>query len=206
MPTIHIPGDGHLVAAVRDQRGIILGTPCSLALLFCVLSGTAFAENLNIKSGLWEWTTTTVVGVGFSADQRAEMEKALAQMPPEMRARAKAQMEGATKNAVTELAKPRRTCLTTGDISKSSALWDGARGHVGTCSLTIVKSTSSVREIREECSKAKDTMSSTERIFAPNPETLTVTMETTSHGGGTTATKDKCLTSGKWLGPECGKY
>ncbi len=178
----------------KDRRSII-------TLLFCLLSGRAAAENLNIKPGLWELTSTyEAKGTPpMPAAERAEMERNMAKMPPEMRAK----METAVKSSIANLAKPivKKSCLLKEDLDKALA-FDGGRGD-GTCTRTIVKSTPSVQEIRMDCSKGTQKSSGTLRMVAADPESWSGTMEgTISDTGGATGTKAKM--SGKWLGADCG--
>ena len=171
------------------------------ALVFCLLAGPAAAENLNIKPGLWEVTSLREANgtPPMSAAQRAEMERGMAKMPPEMRAK----MEAAVKSSLVNLAKPivKRSCVLQEDLNKPLDL-DGGRGD-GNCTRTIVKSTASVQEIRLECSKGTQKSGGTVRMVAANAESWTSTMNgTVSDTGGSMETKIKM--SGKWLGADCG--
>jgi Protein of unknown function (DUF3617) len=136
----------------------------------------------------------------MTAADRAEMEKALAEMPPDMRAKAKAQrgaVEAAMKDPIVK-----RICITKEDLSKISGSFDRPRGDDGTCSQTIVKSTSSVQEMRIDCRKTKETettSTSTIRTSAANPQT--VTTEAILAAG---ANEMKQKMTGKWLGADCG--
>ncbi len=174
---------------------------CIFTLLFCALSGHAAVENFNIKPGLWEVTMThEAKGTPpMPAAERAEMEREMAKMPPEM----KAKMEAAVKNSLANLAKPvvKRSCLLKEDLNKPLD-FDGGRGD-GACTRTVVKSTSTVQEIRLDCSKGTQKSSGTLKMVAANPESWSGSMDgTMSDTGGATETKAKM--SGKWLGADCG--
>lgn len=179
-----------------------------IILWFCLLSGPAFAENLNLKPGLWEVTyiSNTSGTPSIPAAQRAEMEKELAEMPPDKRADMRARMEAGWKSGMANAMKPvvRRICLSKDDVSKLSESFEGLRGDDGTCSRTVVKFTSSVYEMRVDCSKDKKKTSSTVRLLAPNSETLSGTMEGAIAPGGATGMNSKTTISGKRLGADCG--
>jgi hypothetical protein len=170
-------------------------------LVFFAVIASATTENLNIKPGLWEVTSTmdTKGTPPMSAKQKAEMEKEMAKMSPEM----KAKMEAAVKSSRANLAKPivRKSCVTKEDLSKPLP-FAGGRDD-GTCTRTIIKSTSSTQEVHLDCTNKTQKSSGTVRIVATNPETWTGTMEgAVSDTGG--AMNLKSTFSGKWLGADCG--
>ena len=172
-----------------------------IALAFCLLAGRASAESLNIKPGLWEITSlreskgTPPIPVA----ERAEMEKKMAQMPPEMRAKIEAAMKGAALNSATPVVK--NSCILKEDLNKSLEFVFG-RGD-GACTRTIVQATSTLQEIRVECSKGTQKSGGTLKMAAPNPESWTSTMNgSVSDTGG--ATEMKLKMSAKWLSADCG--
>lgn len=169
--------------------------------LFCLIALYAAADNLNLKPGLWEVTYVgeTSGAPPIPAAQKAEMEKHMAQMPPDQRAK----MEAAVKSAQANLAKPvvKKSCVTKEDINKDLNLVGGAGD--GNCTRTVLKATSTAQEIRIECMNGTRKSGGTMKIAAPNPESWTGTMDgSASDTGGAMQMKTKM--SGKWLSSDCG--
>ena len=166
--------------------------------LVLALTACAASQNLNIKPGLWETTTELQGQPAIPAAQKAEMEKQMAKMSPEMRAR----IEAAQKRAV---AQPlvQKSCITKEDLaSKSGPLGNDKDVK---CTQAIVKSTSTYEEVKVECASEKYKSTGVMRITATNTENWTGTMETTlTPAGGGAATTAKMNMTGKWLGAACG--
>jgi len=165
------------------------------------LVALGMTDTINIKPGLWEVTTTTQTKgtPPMSAEEKAEMEKAMAKMTPERRA----QMEAALKAAQSGNSRPtvRKSCITKEDLSKPFA-FDAGKDD-GSCTRTIIKSTSSEQEVRMDCTNKTRKSSGTVRVVAANPESWNGTMDATvSDTGGTMVLKSSF--SGKWLGAACG--
>jgi hypothetical protein len=175
--------------------------PTRLSLVFFFLIASAAAENLNIKPGLWEVTSKTDAkgAPPISAAQREEMEKQLAQLSPENRAKAEAAMKAAQARQGQPVV--RKSCITKEDLSKPLA-FDGGRGD-GSCTRTILKSTSSVQEVRLDCTNNAHKSGGTLRIVATNPEAWSGTLDGSASDTGGAMTL-KSTVSGKWLGADCG--
>ncbi len=176
--------------------------PKFFSLALFSLTAVAASDNFNIKPGLWE-TTTASQSAGAPAippEQQAQMDKMRASMSPEMRAR----IEAAQKKAQADSAVPhvRKTCVTTEDLNKAQFLNDKDDGK---CTKTILKSTSSVQEVRVDCKGDRYNSSGTIRVTASNPENWSGTLETvlTPVGKGAPMTVRTNM-SGKWLGADCG--
>lgn len=169
-----------------------------------MFSAAPAAEKLNIKPGLWEVTTTTE-GKGstfaaMSAADKAAMEKAMAEMPPDMRAKTEAYLKSAQAKApVNPLPPVRKACVTKEGISKTYMV-DVGVDQAG-CKNTILKSTSTTLETRGECIDSARKVSITMLVVAANPESWTNTMEISGSAG---LGESKIKMSGKWLGAACG--
>jgi hypothetical protein len=176
--------------------------PKFFALVLFSLTAVAVADNLNIKPGLWE-TTSSSQSQGtpaISPEQQAQMEKMRASMSPEMRAR----IEAAQKKANSGAPHVHKSCVTKEDLNKPMNFGEGKDD--GKCTKTVLKSTSSVQEIRVDCTGG-DRYNSTGmiRIAATNSENWSGTLETTLTPVGKGAPMTvKTNVTGKWLGSDCG--
>jgi hypothetical protein len=172
-----------------------IGAQVRVTIVFCMLSALAAGESLNMRPGLWE-VTTVAKGDLMSTADKAEMEKALAEMPPEQRAKTEAYV----KNLQGGGAKPtiQKVCVTKEAISKMSTM--NLPGHDSTCKRTDIKSTSTIWEFREECSASSGKTGGTVRVVVANPETynLEFTPGAGRNGGGS------WKVNAKWLSGDCG--
>jgi hypothetical protein len=169
-----------------------------LLLVLFPVAAIAAADNFKIKPGLWE-TTTSSQSQGapvIPPEQKAERDKMMANMSPEMRAR----VEAAQKKAQINLPPlVQRSCVTKEDLTQSMP-FEG-----GKCTKTVLKSTSTAQEIRVDCTGDRYNSTGTIRVTASNSENWSGTLETTLTpvGGGSPITV-KTNMSGKWLGSDCG--
>jgi hypothetical protein len=173
-----------------------------LLVLFSI-AAVAAGDNFNIKPGLWETTTVSQSpgAPAISAEQQAQMDKMRASLSPEMRAK----LEAAQKKSQANAAAPhvRKSCVTQEDLNKPLAM-DGGRDD-GKCTKTVLKSTSSVQEVRVDCKSDRYNSSGTIKLKASNSENWSGTLETvlTPVGQGSPMTI-RTNVSGKWLGADCG--
>lgn len=177
--------------------------PKLFTLVLFSVSAVAATDNFNIKPGLWETTTSSQSQGSPSVppEQKAERDKMMARMSPEMRAR----IEAAQKKYQANAGAPhvRKSCVTKEDLNKPMSFEDAKEG--GKCTKTVLKSTSSTQEIRVDCADDRYKSSGTIRVTASNPENWSGTLDTTLTpvAGGAPITV-KTNMSGKWLGPDCG--
>ncbi|MBZ5523181.1 MAG: DUF3617 domain-containing protein [Acidobacteriia bacterium] len=137
----------------------------------------------------------------ISAAQKAEMEKSMAKMSPEMRAR----IEAAQKASQANMAKPHvhKSCVTQEDLNKPLPFDNGKDD--GKCTRTVLKATSSTQEFRVDCASDKYKSTATVHITASSSESWAGTMDSTiMPADGKTNTVFKMNVSGKWLGAACG--
>ncbi|MBZ5507373.1 MAG: DUF3617 domain-containing protein [Acidobacteriia bacterium] len=167
-------------------------------LVLFMFAAPVMTDNLNIKPGLWEFTSTTQSkgAPPISAQEKAEMEKAMANMPPDRRAK----MEAAMKAAQGGAARPHvhKSCVTKEDLSKPLDMGDDKE-----CKKTILKSTSREQDIRVDCTSGTHKSSGTMHFIANNSESVSgaMDMQMSDTGGAMTV---KMNFSGKWLGASCG--
>jgi len=172
-----------------------------LTLALFPLMATAATDHVNIRPGLWETTakTDTSGAPPISAEQKAQMDAAMAKMSPEMRAK----IEAAQKSSQANRAAPHvnRSCVTKEDLEKPFAFDSG--NDDGKCTKTVVKATSTVQDIHVECALGKHTSKGDVHMEAQSPEAFTGTVDTTvSDTQGTI--KMRTTMSGKWLSSDCG--
>jgi hypothetical protein len=176
--------------------------PLALAALGCAT--LAAAQELNMKLGLWEITSTQETKGDpmsmMSGAAKAQMEEAKAHLSPEQIARMEAMIRQRFGPSKTTIEK---RCLTKENFHQTVAYLSGqnsAERDKSTCKITPVRSTATVMESREVCPTTNAANSGTTLLFeAPNPETLTVRVESLAGG-----LEVKVKSSGKWLGPDCG--
>lgn len=163
-----------------------------------LFAAPAMTDNLNIKPGLWEFTSTSQSkgAPPISAQEKAEMEKAMANMPPDRRAKMEEAMKAAQGGAGTP--HVHKSCVTKEDLSKPLDTGDDKE-----CKKTILKSTSSEQDVRLDCTRGTQKSTGTIHFVANNPESVsgTMDMQMSDTGGAMTV---KMNFNGKWLGASCG--
>lgn len=172
-----------------QRRVIVLAGIAALATASAIL---AYAQtiNLNVKLGLWEGTTTTDM-TGMPTIDLDKMN-----LTPDQRAR----MEAAMKMNPLAPGRPpivRKYCLTQEKLNKPLF-----QGDDKNCTHTVVSSSSTVEEIKAECT-GRLTSSGDVRIEALSPENVKVTSKITSGQDGK-AMNMSVTTIAKWLGASCG--
>jgi hypothetical protein len=145
---------------------------------------------LKVKPGLWETTVTTDLSgiIGPSAE-------ALAKLPPEQRARA----EEVLKNARGPRTVTAQSCLT------ESSLKDAFREATAanrSCKNTIITSTSTLQEMKLECSNQGTAATGTLRIQAIDAENVKGSLQFDTAANGRGAGANTTFTS-RWLGASC---
>ena len=146
------------------------------------------AEKLDIRTGSWEVTATTQMSGMPLSDEM------LGKMTPQQRAEVQAAMrEEAAKGPQTEVT---RECITAEDVERP---FQSASGE--DCTQTIVRTTRTTQEARLVCTgehKGEGLL----RVNAPNPETMTATLDLRA-GDGPNAFTIKSRMKGRWLAAQC---
>ena len=162
-----------------------------LLLSSCLLWAADKFQPLNVKTGLWE--TTSSITTSGEMPIPAEF---LAKLTPEQRARIDARMKAnAAEKTKTHTSK---SCLTREKLQESPF-----SDEQKDCTRSLLTSTSSKAEIRFECSMQGTKMNGTINLEALNSETVKGSGRTSATGGGHTMNTSTTFTS-KWLGPSCG--
>ncbi len=143
---------------------------------------------MDVKMGLWEMTTTMDVGNAMASMMDTS------KMTPEQKAR----MEAMMKQMAGPHTSTNKRCLTKEEMSKGFAGDEGGE----TCKDTVVTNTSSVYELRRECTGER--AESTVVHFESAGRELvkgTVNSKITKNGQSSTVTG---TITGKWLSANCG--
>ncbi len=162
------------------------GTP-ALALLALALPALA-ADTLQVKTGLWE-TTTTTNNAGFSIPAER-----LAKMPPAQRAKAEQLMKqlGARGPQTTR----EKSCVTAKDLELGA--FRGRDDDDKACKYTQVSATPRRQEFTVQCSNEDQTTTGRMVVEAPDSTHVTGSIETK-----TDSTTVSIRFTGQWLSASC---
>lgn len=152
---------------------------------------------LDVKVGLWETTVTSTM-TGLPA-MPSIPDSALAQMPPEQRAKIEEMIKERTGGKPTTT----RSCLTKDKLEKTNPFENGPK----MCTYTIVSSTSSKLEMKTECTQNDMKMTGDIVVEAVDSENVKGSVHMNSTGGKTASSGAMNISStftSKWLGAACG--
>lgn len=162
---------------------LVIGSCTSFA------SMQASAEPLNVKTGLWEITTT------MQTKGVPPLPKELLQgMTPEQRQAMEAQIRA--KQGPPEVEKDRE-CITQRDLERPFE-----SGNTKECKNTIVASTRTTQQLRIECS-GEMAGSGSFKVTATSTEAITGVLDM-KIGQGAESMTISGQVKGRWLGSECG--
>lgn len=155
----------------------------------CLPLMAAGAERLNVKTGLWEITTSMQM-----SGMPPLPKELLDNLTPEQRA----QFEASWKQSLSEQgnAEVDRECITEDDLERPFE-----SGDIDECTHEIVRSTRTMQEFKLVCDGERKG-SGTFKIHAPTPETMTGLLDV-SVGEGSVLMTIKADMKGRWLGPNC---
>jgi hypothetical protein len=154
-----------------------------------VINAADKPEPLNVKTGTWDMTITTV-----ASGQIPMPEEQLAQLPPATRARLE-QMFKEKMNA--PQTRTYRQCIREEDLKR----WTFADKSKD-CTRTVLSSSSTRQDIREECTSQDGKNVTTFHLQASSPENVTGKVELQMSAGARTMNVNGTVT-GKWLGTAC---
>jgi hypothetical protein len=148
---------------------------------------------LNVKTGLWQNTVTTTVTGGLGMPPEV-----IARLTPEQRAR----YEAAMKNHANGTPRTRTTksCLTRKKLSEDPFA-DQNRENMK-CKETVIKSTGSDLEVREQCAEGTSNGDVHMKFHAIDSEHVVGNGETTATMGGRTMHSTMKMDF-KWVGASC---
>jgi len=162
--------------------------------LICLSASVVLAggdiKPLNVKTGLWQATTTTnMTGIPPISPE------VLNQLTPEQRSKLEESMKArASQGPQTRTYKH---CVTEKDLNK-----DPFSEKKESCTRTVLTSTGSKMEIRQICTEKGMKMDTTIKIEALNSENVKGSGHIIVTGDGRTMNGDMNF-SAKWLGPVC---
>lgn len=146
----------------------------------------AYAASFDAKPGAWEITTTSrMQGMLIPAE-------ALADMPPEQRARIEKAMQARSGKPGTRV---RKSCVTQQQLDQDSMI---GTDDAGDCKRKVV-SRSATRLVLEKTCPAPRAYTAKWTIVARTPESLAATADLVQSGGG----KIHLDIKGRWLGNSC---
>lgn len=165
------------------MKRTIFGVICVVGMT----AGSALAEQLKVKPGLWEITTTVRHG-------EVKMPPNINQLTPEQRVKVEKKLAERNQQVTVK-----QSCLTKEQLNKGDAFMGGSH-HQG-CSSKAVSQTAKEWVTAMECS-GKFNAKGEIRIQAENPEHMTgsITMVTKD---GTKENSTKSSLESKWLGADC---
>ena len=176
------------------RKATLFGVICLWA---SVLLGGNF-QPLNVKTGLWQVTSThTVKGL---PPITPEMQARMAQMTPEQRARIEEMMKA--RSGGTPQTTSYKKCVTTKDLNTNP--W--ANGPDEKCTWSVQSSTGVDMEVQgSSCAAGRNQGMKTDinvKLHVIDPENVSASLQGTSTGNGHTVNFNGTYT-GKWIGASC---
>lgn len=163
---------------------------CTIALAIIALAIVAplpvFADALNVKTGGWEMTTTTLI-TGMPAPPET-----LAKMSPEQRAKVEAMLAARAGKPSTHVSK---SCVTKEDLDQDNMI----KSDNVDCKKEVISRSATKIVVTETCN-APHASTSNVIIEAKTPENVVANMDMTQPGASGKIHVD---VDGRWLGPSC---
>jgi hypothetical protein len=173
------------------KKTFALGVAC----LFASVLWAGEKIKLNVKTGLWQTTTTNTVTGSMG-------------IPPEMAAKLtpaqRAQFEAAAKKQASGVPRTvtHKSCLTPEQLAKDP-FTDRTHPDNVKCEETIIKSTATDLEVRELCTSGSSSKSDIHLSFhADTPEHVTGSGTTSANVGGHVMNSTMKMDS-KWISVAC---
>lgn len=166
------------------MRTIVLGLTL---LISAALAAANSIQPLNIKTGLWETSSTTTISgePPIPADD-------LAKLTPEQRAK----MEDAMKSLAGTRTFTYKSCVTKEKLAKGTPF-------KGDCVWSKFTSTSTKADMVGVCTEDKIKVNVNLQVVALNPESIAGSGQMNFSGNGRTMNSSAVMRS-KWIGNECG--
>ena len=171
------------------NRNKLIGLGVAGAAYLLVPLPAVSAEQLSIKTGLWEITSSTQLSGTPQLPKDVT-----AKMTPQERAKLEADLKTAAKEPKKNVD---RSCITKKDVENPF------HGVSENCKQSIVRTTRTTQEVRLVCTGATKGTGLI-RITAPTPESMAGVMDI-KMGDGADALNLKANLTGRWLGAECGE-
>jgi hypothetical protein len=163
-----------------------------ILLAMAVLAADKF-QPLNIKTGLWEATTTVTM-----AGQSSLPDELLSKLTPEQRARYESRLKANSGDKARTFT--RKNCLTEEKLQRGSIFKQDQQN----CTEKVLNSTSNNLQLQVACQGEGVKSEGTISIEALGAETLKGAGGMAVTSGAQTRTSKTSFTA-KWLGPSCGE-
>lgn len=163
----------------------------ALSLILPAFSMTAYSEQLNVKPGLWETTTT-------SEKRAAKLPANMDKLTPEQRAK----VEHKLADRVRKETRTVQSCLNEAQIKSGKAFI--GKSHQASCTYMFMKQTPSDLDAKLECSGA-NAMTGRILIHAADPENMSGTVDMTYGAGDNLQLLNRSVITARWLGSDCVK-
>ncbi|MGA2562390.1 MAG: DUF3617 domain-containing protein [Steroidobacteraceae bacterium] len=169
-----------------------LGTAGAM-LAFIVLAHAADAIKLNVKPGLWEFSSA-----GQASGMPPIPDEALARLTPEQRQ----QFQAAMQSSMGSASKPKlfKECITPEKVAQG---FDLQESKDATCQRSVVSATSSEFQIHAVCTRAEGSTTVDSHFQTSGSDQVAGTVHVVTTRAGKTMTIDSNV-NGKWLGASCG--
>ncbi len=151
-------------------------------------------QRLNVKTGLWE-VTTTINRQGHTPIPAALLDRLTPEQRARMEARLKAQPDQHTSTIT------HQDCVTEEDLQKMSAF---SKNPNFECTQKVLSSTSTVAEVHMDCQGEGIKANGTMRLQALSSENVKGSVKMTAIGNGQTMNTDSEFTS-RWVSATCPK-
>ena len=167
------------------RRSLALAAGCA-----CLPLIALSADRLNVKVGLWEISSRTLMS-GMPPIPK----ELIATMTPEQRAQMEAQFKAEIAKGPIE--RTDRECITQKDLDHPFS-----SSNTENCKQTIAQATGTMQEIRLVCTGDQKGTGAF-RVTAPTPESMTGDLDL-KLGEGKEVMTVKSQLKGRWIGADCG--
>lgn len=169
-----------------------------MKLQYTWLAAAAFATGAsaqNLKPGLWE-VTNKMGGSGDMGAAMAQMQKEMANMPPEQRKMMQEMMKKQGVQMGPGGGMSSRICMT-----KEMTERNEVPAHQGDCRMTNQQRSGNTLKFAMKCTNPPATGEGQVTIASPEAYTMRMNMKTTIDGKPQAMSMDA---AGKWIGADCG--
>ena len=160
---------------------------------FILLAHAADSIKLNVKPGLWEFSSA-----GQANGMPPIPDEALARLTPEQRQ----QFQAAIQSSMGSASKPKlfKECITPEKVAQG---FDVQESKDSTCQRSVVSSTSSEFAIHAVCTRTEGSTTIDSHYQLNGSDQVAGTVHVVTSREGKTMTIDSSV-NGKWLGASCG--
>jgi hypothetical protein len=160
---------------------------------FILLAHAADSIKLNVKPGLWEFSS-----VGQASGLPPIPDEALARLTPEQRQ----QFQAAMQSNMGSASKPKlfKKCITPEEVAHG---FDLQESRDSTCQRNVVSASSGEFQIHAVCTRSEGSTTVDSHFQTGGADQVAGTVHVVTTRAGKTMTIDSSV-NGKWLGASCG--